>query len=171
MKNNKPMKILALDPSGTSTTGIFLFENWTNWKIISYTDKNYLNQAKNIQELAKKEQVNLIVCEVSSLWEKSRHNYHFLDLIKLTGIIEWISQELGIEFVPISNQYMNRWKAEAKERKIAGLSFKQIQGKTGRPKGVWYFKDRELNDHEKDALLIFWIYWVKFKKREWPFTN
>ncbi|CAJ0840560.1 10161_t:CDS:2 [Entrophospora sp. SA101] len=103
------MKILALDPSGTSTTGIFLYENW--------------------------KKVDILACEVSTLWQKQSHTYHFDNLIKLVGHCEYLAQELGIEYVPVSNQYMNKWEAQAKEGKIAGLVCQEVQGK-GRPKQI-----------------------------------
>ncbi|CAH1766803.1 19235_t:CDS:2 [Entrophospora sp. SA101] len=115
------MKILALDPSGTSTTGIFLYENW--------------KQAKNLENLVKKEKVDILACEVSTLWQKQSHTYHFDNLIKLVGHCEYLAQELGIEYVPVSNQYMNKWEAQAKEGKIAGLVCQEVQGK-GRPKQI-----------------------------------
>lgn len=164
-------KILALDPSGTSTTGIFLFENWSNYQIFSFTDKNWLKQAKNLQKLVKKEEIKIMACEVNSLWKKTGYTYHFDKLIKLVGLTEYLANELGIEYVPVGNYYKNRWEREAKEGKIAGLIIKREKGKTGRPKAQWYFKNQKLNEHEKDAVLIFYIYWCKFKKKEWPFSD
>ena len=47
------MSILALDPSGTSQTGYFYFVNWSKWEMGSLEGKNYLIQAKNIENLLK----------------------------------------------------------------------------------------------------------------------
>jgi hypothetical protein len=47
------MRILCLDPSGTSTTGYFLYENWSKWEFGSIEGKNYLEQAKNLENLLK----------------------------------------------------------------------------------------------------------------------
>jgi hypothetical protein len=38
----------------------------------------------------------------------------------------------------------------------------------GAKKKVWIFKNQEINEHQKDALLLFWIYWTKMEKKEWP---
>ena len=71
------MRILALDPSGTSTTGIFLYENWSNWQITSFTSEKWLEQAKNLENLVKKEKVEVLACEVSTMWQQQRLIYHF----------------------------------------------------------------------------------------------
>lgn len=163
--------ILAIDPSGTSTTGLFYFENWSKWKISSFTSENWLEQAKNLQNLVKKEPIEIIAVETSRMWKKTGYTFHFDKLIKLVGYCEYLAHENQLEYVSVSNQYISRWEKEAKEGKIAGLSHQQEQGKKGRPKGIWYFKNQPLNEHEKDAILIFYIYWVKFSKKEWPFSD
>ncbi len=161
-------RILALDPG--TTTGYFLYENWSNWQISSFTDKNWLNQAKNLQNLVKKEQVNILVCEVSSLWQKQNYNYHYGNLIKLVGHTEYLAQTNNIEYVPISNQFMGRWNQEAKDGNIKGLVYQIVPSSKGRPKQTWTFKKQPLNEHEKDAVLIFYVYWCKFQKKVWPFV-
>lgn len=163
-------RILALDPSGTSTTGIFLYENWSTYKISSFTSENWLEQAKNLQELVKNEEVKIIACEIGNMWKRTGYTFHFDKLIKLVGVSEYLAHQEGIEYVPIGNYLRKRWEDLAKEGKIKGLVCQKEQGKTGRPKQVWYFKEQKLNEHEKDAVLIFYIYWCKFLKREWPFS-
>jgi hypothetical protein len=54
-------KILVLDPSGTSQTGYFYFENWSNYEIGSIEGENYLIQAKNIENLIKNKGVEVLV--------------------------------------------------------------------------------------------------------------
>jgi len=164
-------RILTIDPSGTSTTGLFYFENWSKYQIFSFTSENWLEQAKNLANLVKKEKIEIIACETSSMWKKTGYTFHFDKLIKLVGYCEYLAQELGVKYVPVSNSYLGRWEREAKEGKIKGLLMKEEKGKKGRSKHVWYFKEQELNEHEKDALLIFYVYWCKFLKKEWPFSN
>jgi len=55
------MNILALDPSGTSQTGYFLYQNWSKWEIGSVEGKNYLEQAKKIENLLKNKSVQVLV--------------------------------------------------------------------------------------------------------------
>jgi hypothetical protein len=163
-------RILSIDPSGTSISGLFYFENWNKWEISSIEAENWLEQAEKLGKEVKNKQVNILACETSRMWKKTSYTFHFDKLIKLVGHCEYLSQQLGIEYVPISNQYLNKWEAEAKEGKIAGLELRKVQGKNGRPKNTWYFKNKELNEHEKDAVLIFFIYWVKMIKKDWPWS-
>jgi hypothetical protein len=163
-------RILSIDPSGTSTTGLFYYENWNKWEISSITDENWLEHGKNLKEVVKNKQVNILACETSSMWKKTGYTFHFDKLIKLVGHVEYLANELGVEYVPTSNIYRTRWEREAKEGKIKGLSCKQEQGLRGRPKLVWYFKEQKLNEHEKDAILIFYTYWCKFQKKTWPWS-
>jgi len=161
------MTILAIDPG--TTTGLFLFKNWSNYQITSFTSEKWLERAKNLENLLKNETVNILACEVSSMWAKQNYNYHYGEMIKLVGHCEYLAYHYQIEYIPVSNKYRNIWEEQAKEGSIRGLTYQKEKGK-GKPKGAWYFKDQKLNEHEKDAVLIFYIYWVKFQKQEWPFA-
>ena len=33
----------------------------------------------------------------------------------------------------------------------------------------WYFKKQLLTVHQRDAILVFFVYWTKKMKRPWPF--
>ena len=66
--------ILALDPSGTSTTGLFYFENWSKWEITSITTENWLEQGEKLENYLKNKQVQVLACEVSSMWKRSQLN-------------------------------------------------------------------------------------------------
>lgn len=163
-------RILSIDPSGTSISGLFYFENWNNWEISSITSENWLEHGKKLNNELKNKQVNILTCETSRMWKKTGYTFHFDKLIKLVGHCEYLSQELGLEYVPISNQFISKWEGEARAGRIKGLELKEVRGKTGRPRKVWFFKDKELNEHEKDAVLIFYTYWVKFQKKDWPWN-
>lgn len=164
------VRILSIDPSGTSISGLFYFENWSNWEISSVEAKNWLIQAEKIENELKKQQVEILLIETTNLYKKTGYTKEMPALIKLIGLLEYLSLKNGIECHLISNRFMSQWEAEAKEGKIGGLELKEIKGKTGRPKRVWYFKEKELNEHEKDAVLIFFVYWMKLKRKAWPFA-
>ena len=163
-------RILSIDPSGTSISGLFYFENWNNYEISSIETKKWLEQAKKIENYLKNQEVKILLIETTNLYKKSGYTYEMPALIKLVGLLEYLALELGIECHLISNRFMDKWEQQAKEGKIAGLELKEVKGKAGRPKNVWYFKEKELNEHEKDALLIFFVYWVKFLKKDWPWS-
>ena len=163
-------RILSIDPSGTSISGLFYYENWNNYEINSIEAKKWLEQGKKIENYLKNNQVEILLIETTNLYKKSGYTYEMPALIKLVGLLEYLALQLGIECHLISNRFMPQWEQQAKEGKIAGLELKEIKGKTGRPKLVWYFKNQELNGHEKDALLVFYVYWVKKLKKDWPWS-
>lgn len=162
--------IIAIDLSGTSTTSSFLYQNWNSWEFISYTDKNWLNQVKNLAKLLKNKQPNLVAYENSVYLKNPFMNSHFTDLLKVIAGLELILDKEQIANKAISNKLVASLESIAREGKIAGLIFQKETGLTGRPKHQWYFKDKQLNEHEKDALLVFYLYWVKVSKKEWPFV-
>ena len=163
-------RILSIDPSGTSISGLFYFENWNNWEISSIEAKNWLNQAEKIETYLKNKQVEVLLIETTNLYKKSGYTYEMPALIKLVGLLEYLALQNRIECRLISNRFMPQWEQQAKEGKIKNLELKEVKGKIGRPKLVWYFKNQELNEHKKDALLIFFVYWVKIKKKDWPWS-
>ena len=97
-------------------------------------------------------------------------NSHFTDLLKVIAGLELILAKEQIENKAISNIQVASLESITREGKIPSLVFKKENGLTGRPKQLWYFKEQELTEHEKDALLIFYIYWVRILKKEWPFA-
>ena len=68
------------------------------------------------------------------------------ELIYLNGVLGWLAEQSGCE----SKQILNHSVIEVgNNQKIAGLE----QSENG-----WQFKDQAINQHERDALLVFWIY-------------
>ena len=53
------MRILALDPG--KQMGYFYFENWSNYEISTLEGKNYLEQAKNLENLLKNKPVQVLI--------------------------------------------------------------------------------------------------------------
>ena len=150
--------ILALDPSGTSTTGYFYFVNWSKWEIGSIEGKNYLIQAKNIENLLKNLKPQVLVWETSYWWKSSQAQKDLQELVYLNGVVGWLAEQSGCESQRILNHSV---KVVGNRQKIVGLE----QAENG-----WQFKGRVINVHERDALLVFWIYWVRICKKEWPFA-
>jgi len=163
--------IITIDPAGTSTTACFLYQNWNNWEFISFTDKNWLEQVKNLENLLKNKQPNFVAYENSCYLKNAFMNSHFTDLLKVIAGLELILDKEQIDNKAISNKLVAGVESIAREGKITGLVFKKETGLTGRPKQQWYFKGKELTEHEKDALLIFYIYWVRICKKEWVFSD
>ena len=152
------MRILALDPSGTSQTGYFLYENWSKWEIGSVEGKNYLEQAKNIKNLLKNKSVQVLVWETSFWWKTNRAQKDLQELVYLNGVLGWLAEQQGCETKQVLNHSV---KEVGSSQAITGLE-KTEQG--------WQFKGQALNQHERDALIVFWIYWTRMLKKEWPFA-
>jgi hypothetical protein len=85
-------------------------------------------------------------------------NSHFTDLLKVIAGLELLLEREQIESKAISNKLVASLESVAREGKIAGLVFKKEVGLTGRPKQQWFFKNRLLSEHEKDALLVFYCW-------------
>ncbi|RHZ37434.1 hypothetical protein [endosymbiont GvMRE of Glomus versiforme] len=164
--------IMAMDPSGTSTTSIFYYENWNQWKILSFTEKNWLKQAENMENWLENLRPSKVLVETGLLFRRQKYNYNMTDLIKVIGALEYTAYQRETEYIRVSNEYRKRWANEyANKGLIKGLELRKIQGKMGAPRKVWFFKDRELNEHEKDAILVFYAWWTKKMGREWPFAE
>src|SRR5437763_13910792 len=99
-------RILALDPSGTSISGLFYYENWNNYEISSISAKKWLEQAKKIETYLKNKQVQILLIETTNLYKKSGYTYEMPALIKLVGLLEYLALQLGIECHLISNRFM-----------------------------------------------------------------
>ena len=150
------MNILALDPSGTTQTGYFYFVNWSQWEIGSMEGKNYLQQAKNLENLLKNKPVQVLVWETSYWWKTTKAQKDLQELVYLNGVLGWLALVHGCQTQTILNHSI---KEVGNSQTIAGLE--KIEG--------WQFKGQPINIHERDALIVFWIYWVRICKREWPF--
>jgi hypothetical protein len=68
------------------------------------------------------------------------------ELVYLNGVLGWLAQEHGWE----SKQILNHSVQEVgNSQSIAGLK---------KAEQSWQFKGQAINQHERDALLVFWIY-------------
>ena len=80
-------------------------------------------------------------------------------LVYLNGVLGWLALVHGCQTQTILNHSVKEVLAS---QVIAGLE----KVETG-----WQFKGQNINQHERDALIVFWIYWVRICKKEWPFSN
>jgi len=107
-------RILSIDPSGTSISGLFYFENWNSWEISSIEAKNWLIQAEKIENYLKNKQVEVLLMEITNLYKKSGYTYEMPALIKLVGLLEYLALKNGIECHLISNRFMPQWEQQAR---------------------------------------------------------
>jgi hypothetical protein len=88
----------------------------------------------------------------------------------MVGGVEYLTKQTRTEYERVSNEYRKKWGEEpARQGLVGGLEPRKIKGEKGWPRRVWFFKEKEINEHERDALLIFYAWWVKRRGQKWPF--
>lgn len=150
--------ILTLDPSGTSKTGYFYFQNWNTYEIGLIEGKNYLEHAKKIEILLKNKTANILVWETSYFWKTSKAQKDLQELVYLNGVLGYLAAKYGLKTQTILNHSVLE---VSKSQTINGLV---------KSNGNYTFKDKAISIHERDAIIVFWIYWVRILKKEWPFA-
>ena len=152
--------IITCDLGATNITGYFLYFGGLLFDFATYEGKNWICHVENTERLIKEKRPQLFIledCWKLAVNKQGYANYHFRDLLKAIGGTELI---LSKNNIPYKNIYATDW---IDWEKVKGLE----RRKEGRKK-IWYFKDRKITEHEKDALLLFWIHWTKMEKKEWP---
>ncbi|CAG8527469.1 1587_t:CDS:2 [Cetraspora pellucida] len=106
--------------------------------------KNYLEQAKNIENLVKNKEVDILVWETSFWWKTNKAQKDLQELVYLNGVLGYLGDKHNCQTQTIINHTV---KEVENKKVIAGLVKKDK-----------HFKGRIINEHERDALLVFWIY-------------
>ena len=98
----------------------------------------------------------------------------------LEEVLEFLVKDKSIyeeEVKEVLNMNVSQWEKKAKEGAIAGLKYGKVRKFTEHyhKKGIlvpaWTFKNNIINDHEKDAVIIFYLFYVKYKYNVWPFND
>ena len=69
------------------------------------------------------------------------------ELVYLNGVLGWLAHEQGCEAKQILNHSVKEIVKNGPA--IVGLT---------KTNSSWYFKNQAINEHERDALVVFWIY-------------
>jgi len=153
--------IITIDPSGTSTTGIFCFWNWDKYEIISFSHEKWTKHVDFLVGLIDKHQPEYIAYENSNFLKGAVMNHHFRNLLKVVAGIEWICYEKGIKSKWIGSVFVEKINQNwGKKNKVGGLVYNNKK---------WSFKGQVLNEHEKDAILVFYLFYKSVLKNDWPF--
>jgi hypothetical protein len=142
------MRILAIDPSGTGTTGICLV-NSKSVDFKEYKDSSWKNHYNFITSLIKSHKPNLLLFENSNYI--SNRSKDSLNLIRLMG---------AIETLPIKEvQSINVLKVkELSKALFAGRAIlPNLVYLPGRGKG-WLWKGNRISIHQLEAYLVAYIY-------------
>lgn len=141
-------KILAIDPSGTGTTGIF-FTNGQEQEFFQFINSNWKEHYLFIRELAKEKKIQQIVFENTNFI--NNRSKDSLNLIRLLGAIECLAvKKIGsVNVLKVKELSKQLFKGE---RKIEHLEYLP-----GRGKG-WMFNKQRVSIHQLEAYLVYYCY-------------
>ena len=177
---------LSTDPSGHSKSGYMLFKNKNDFKIGTWEDEKWENHAKFFHNLVKNENVKYWGIETTGRYlktwasEKGQGAFmaeSFFNLLDCCGALKYIAEIEEVEVKEVINFNVSQWEKKAKVGSIPGLKYTKIRKYTEHynKKGIlvpaWTFLNKVVNDHEKDAVIIFYLFYVKYKYNEWPWND
>jgi len=142
-------RILAIDPSGTGTTGICLINN-KSIEFQEYKNNHWANHYEFISSLVKLYQPNLLLYENTNFL--SNRSKDSLNLIRLLGAIECLN---------LKTESINVLKVkELTKQLFAGTAtIPNLEYLPGRGKG-WLWKGKRISIHQLEAYLV-WYLWNK----------
>jgi hypothetical protein len=151
-------KILAVDPSGTGTTGIF-FKSSSEEQFISCQDPDWKQHYKFIAGMVKVYHPDILLFENTNFI--SLRGKDMTSLLKLLGTMETLSlpcSVLRIETIPVDQVKRLRSKLLKGEKVIAELKYQPGKG--------WHHNGQKISTHELDAYLVYWLWQAKQQKNE-----
>ncbi len=141
-------KILAIDPSGTGTTGICLINNKTI-EFKEFKDIYWRNHYDFIVSSIKLYNPNLLLFENTNFI--SNRTSDSLNLIRLLGAIEClaVNEVKSINVVKV--------KQLSKELFKGTRTIKDLQYLPGRGKG-WMFNEKRVSIHQLEAFIVYYLF-------------
>jgi len=150
-------RILAIDPSGTGTTGIFFIDIYDQDPNIYFTEfhqfqgKNWKEHYAFINQLVKEKEPELILYEDINFI--NNRNKDSLNLIRLLGAIECLSVE------KVNNVNVLKVKEISKALFAGKVKIPGLEYLPGRGKG-WLWQGKRISIHCLEAFLV-WYLWNK----------
>ena len=138
-------KILALDPSGTGTTGVCLINKQITFQ--EFQSKDWKEHVGFIKVLVEKEKPDLLLYENTNYLHQRQHS-GTVNLLKLIGAIE--SLPVKTESILVSQVKDLKSKVFKNQSQISGLEFKYGQG--------WFYENQKISLHQLDAFLVCWLW-------------
>jgi len=142
------MRILAVDPSGTGTTGIY-FKNGEREEFKELKEKDWLKHYDFISSLVKVYQPSILLFESSNFIRIRGKD--MTSLFKLLGALEVLPIP-QIQTIPVDQ--VKRLTKELLHgiRRLEGLEYQP-----GRGKG-WMFKGKRVSLHCLEAYLVYYLF-------------
>ena len=139
------LRILALDPSGTGTTGICLIK--TSIVFQEFKSANWKEQAEYIAKIVKEWKPTVVLYENTNYINSKGKD--MTGLLKLIGAIESLPVQ-RIENILVSQVKDLKGKLFKGVKKIPHLTFKLGQG--------WFYSKKRISLHELDAFLVYQLW-------------
>ena len=153
MSNN--LRILAVDPSGTGTTGIY-FKSETQEQFFQYWDQDWKRHQLFIFSLLEKYVPDMVLYENSNYVRLRGKD--MTSLFKLLGWLESLPNSLPDSLaVPVNQVKGLRGKLLKGTSQIKGLEYRKGKG--------WHHNGKKISVHELDAYLVYWL-WNDKQKNE-----
>jgi hypothetical protein len=138
------LKILALDPSGTGTTGICLINQQITFR--EFKSKDWKEHLDHIRDLIQTYQPTLLLYENTHyIHQKTQDS---LSLFRLLGALECLP-------LPKDSILVHQVK-DLKKQLFKGI--KQIPNLTFKPGLGWIFNQQKISLHQLDAFLVYWLW-------------
>lgn len=141
-------RIIAIDPSGTGTTGICLIDNKTI-EFKEYKDIYWKKHYDFIVSLVKLYQPNLLLFENTNFI--SNRNKDSLNLIRLLGAIECLAVK------KVNSVNVLKVKEMSKNLFRGVIKIDNLQYLPGRGKG-WIWKGKRISIHCLEAFIVWYLY-------------
>lgn len=156
MKNYVPKKILAIDPSGTGTSGICISQITDNnvFLFLQFKSKDWEEHFSFIVRIIEEHQPNIVIYENTSYIH--RRVQGSLNLFKLIGAIANLRYVFSfiekVSSVAVNQVKSYRAKLLTSKEQIIGLVYE-----VGRGKG-WKYRESKINLHQLDALIVYYLW-------------
>ena len=152
-------RILAIDPSGTGTSGVF-FKSNSEEQFISYQNPNWKKHYEFIDGMVKVYHPDILLYETTNFI--SLRGKDMTSLLKLMGTMETLSLACSIdrpriEAIPVNQVKELRNKLLKREVQITELEYKQGIG--------WHHNGKKISTHELDAYLVYWLWESKAENK------
>ena len=147
------LRVLAVDPSGTGTTGVYYW-NGKQGNFHQYQDKDWREHYWFIRSLIEKYYPDILLYETTNFI--SLRGKDMTSLLKLLGTVEIITLPylaLRTETIPVDQVKRLKSKLLKGEAQITGLEYKKGIG--------WHHNRKKISTHELDAYLVYWLWQTK----------
>ena len=148
----KIIRILAIDPSGTGTTGICLIIG-SEIIFLKCENKDWKEHFKRILGLVKEYSIDIVVYEINNYVGPVNRGKDIINLLKLFATIETLAYYfpgLKVFTVPAKQTQQMKEQILNKKKAISGINYQRGKG--------WTYKNNIISVHELDAFLTYWIW-------------